>query len=243
MENALLIGLSRQMTLRRSLDVTANNLANMSTAGFKVERPVVMEQEAARPARVLGGGGISFVRGAGLARDFSTGELAHTGRPLDLAINSDGFFELDANGATQFTRDGRFTLDGDGGLVTASGASVMSDSGGPIAIPAGTTSIVITDSGSVSADGQELGRLRIVRFDDTGELRKVGNSAYVTDAAALPVDQPDVQQGYIENSNVNPIEEITRLIEVTRAYESVTKLLSSDEDLKRKAINKLAGLR
>jgi len=243
MENALLIGLSRQMTLRRALDVTANNLANMSTAGFKVERSIVTEHQAARPARVAGGGPIAFVRDAGLSRDFSTGSLAHTSRPLDLAIESDGFFAIEADGETRYTRDGRFTLDGEGRLVTASGASVLTESGGDISIPLGAASIVITTSGTVRVDGQELGRLRIVRFENVAELNKVGDSAYVTDAEALPVDQADVQQGYIENSNVNPIAEITRLIDVTRAYESITKLLSTDEDLKRKAIDKLAGLR
>lgn len=243
MENALLIGLTRQMTLRRDLDVTANNIANMSTAGFKLERALFAEEEAARPARAADGGRVAFVRDIGLARDFAPGALEHTGRTFDVALESDGFFAVDADGATRYTRDGRFALDAQGQLVTAAGAPVLSDTGTPITIPAVAASTTITPEGAVMVDGASVGRLQVVRFDNLAALDKAGDGTFATDAAASPVDQPDVRQGYVEKSNVNPIAEITRLIDVTRAYESVTKMLSTDEDLKRRAIDKLAGVR
>jgi flagellar basal-body rod protein FlgF len=244
MENALLISLSRQMTLRRALDVTANNLANMSTAGFKLERPMLSAHEAERPARAADGGAIHFVRDWGYARDFTQGQLAPTERPLDVALDGEGFFTVRAgDGETRYTRDGRFTIDAVGQLATAAGHSVLDENGQPITMPADGAPPVIDETGAILAGGGAVARLGVVRFDEQAALEKAGDGTYRSDEAAQPADDAQVRQGYVEDSNVNPIEEITRLIEVTRAYESVTRMLSSDEDLKRRAIDKLSAVR
>ena len=123
MDNAILIGLTRQLTLRRALDVTANNIANMSTTGFKLERPLLSEHDAARPARADDGKrDVTFVRDWGFMRDFSPGALEHTARPFDVALAGEGFFSVEtAEGETRYTRDGRFALNAEGQLVTAAG--------------------------------------------------------------------------------------------------------------------------
>lgn len=244
MENALLVGLTRQLTLRRALDVTANNVANMSTAGFKVERPLMGASEADRPARTADGGSISFVRDWGLARNFTPGQLELTSRPLDVALRGEGFFTVETpEGETRYTRDGRFSVDPDGQLTTAAGHLVLNDVGSPINVPADVTEFLIDDSGAILAGGQRVAQLGVVRFADNTSLDKAGDGTFRSDAPAVAVEDPDVRQGYVEQSNVNPIGEITRLIEVTRAYESVTRMLSSDEDLKRRAIDTLSGAR
>lgn len=244
MENALLIGLTRQMTLRRSLDVTANNLANMSTAGFKVERTLLAPENAQAPARAADGEPVTFVRDWGLARDFAPGQLEPTQRPLDVAIDGEGFFTVQGPGAeTRYTRDGRFTTDGQGQLVTAAGFAVLDDAGRPITLAEDGEPPVITANGAVMAGGQTLGRLGLVDFADTTSLEKAGDGTYRSDAASQPLADPTLRQGYVERSNVNPIEEITRLVEVSRSYESVTRMLSTDEDLKRRAIDKLSSVR
>jgi flagellar basal-body rod protein FlgF len=244
MENALLVSLSRQMTLRRALDVTANNLANMSTAAFKLERPMLSAYEAQRPARAEGGAPISFVRDWGFARDMTQGELEATARPLDLAIEGEGFFTVQTrDGETRYTRDGRFTFDADGELATAAGYKVLDDAGQPIPQPEDNTDIVIDPTGNVLAGGGAVAKLGIVTFEEPALLEKAGDGTFRSAAAGTPAADAQVRQGYVESSNVNPIEEITRMIEVTRSYESVTRMLSTDEDLKRRAIEKLGAAR
>jgi flagellar basal-body rod protein FlgF len=226
------------------LDVTANNLANMSTAGFKIERPMLSAHEAGRPARAAEGGPINFVRDWGFARDFAQGQLEPSERPLDVAIEGDGFFTVQAEGGeTRYTRDGRFTIDAQGRLATAAGYAVLDESGQPIVMPADGAPPVIDDRGNILSGGGTVARLGLVRFAQTASLDKAGDGSYRADAPALPTDEARTHQGFVERSNVNPIEEITRLIDVTRAYESVSRMLSSDEDLKRRAIDTLSGVR
>ncbi|MGD2132229.1 MAG: flagellar basal-body rod protein FlgF [Maricaulaceae bacterium] len=244
MDNAVLIGLSRQLTLRREMDVTANNLANMSTSGFKFERLLLNDIAADRPAQADDGGPITFVSNWGLARDFTPGQLEPTQRPFDVALRGEGFFQVETeNGEILYTRDGRFALNADGELSTADGRPVLDDGGATIVLPAGADGLVIDQSGSITVDGQALGRIGVVDFDNLGALEKTGDGLYRTDEPSLPVDAPQIAQGYVEKSNVNAIAEITRLIDVTRSYESVTRMLSSDEELKRRAIDKLSGVR
>jgi flagellar basal-body rod protein FlgF len=245
MENAILIGLTRQLTLRRALDVTANNIANMSTTGFKLERPLLAEHDAARPARADDGKrSVTFVRDWGFMRDFSPGALEHTARPFDVALAGEGFFTVQTpDGETRYTRDGRFSMNAEGQLVTSAGHLVLDDTGAPIATPPGGDPPAIVDGGAVLVNGAKIAQLGVMRFDDTAALEKAGDGTYRTDAPAQPMPDADVRAGYVENSNVNAIEEITRMIDVTRTYQSVSRMISTDEDLKRRAIEKLSSVR
>ena len=245
MENALLIGLSRQLTLRRALDVTANNIANMSTTGFKLERPLLGDHDAARPTRADDGKrSVTFVRDWGFMRDFSPGELEYTARPFDVALAGEGFFTVQtAEGETRYTRDGRFSMNAEGQLVTAAGHLVLDDAGAPIAAPPGGDPPTVVDGGAVIVNGATIAKIGVVRFDEPAALEKAGDGTYRTDAPALAMPDGDVRAGYVEGSNVNAIEEITRMIDVTRTYQSVSRMITTDEDLKRKAIEKLSMVR
>lgn len=241
MENAAYVGLSRQMTLRRELDIVANNIANADTTGFKVEQLLVGEEVGERARNAFIRPGVSFVLDNGVGRDFSQGNLAQTGRTLDFAIEGEGaFFKVQDGNGEAYTRDGSFTVDAQGRLMTEGGHPVLGD-GGEIVIDPELGEISVGADGTISQDGQLLGRLSVVRFDSLGVLEKSGDGLYRNASNAVAQEAPDarVRQGMLEGSNVNPILEITNLIEIQRAYESVTRMIEGTTDLSRRAVERL----
>ena len=241
MENAAYIGLSRQMTLRRELDVVANNIANAQTTGFKVEQLMVGEEVGERARNAFVRPGVSFVLDNGVARDFGQGALSQTSRPLDFAIEGEGaFFTLqDANGEA-YTRDGAFTVDPEGRLTTEAGLPVLGD-GGEIVLDPTLGEASVGPDGTITQQGQIVGRLSVVRFDSLGALEKGGDGLYRNASNSRPLEATDarIRQGMLEGSNVNPILEITNLIEIQRAYESVSRMIENTNDLSRRSVERL----
>ena len=240
MDNTTYVGLSRQMTLRRELDIVANNIANADTAGFKVEN-LTTETEQRAPAKdAQVPHAARFVLDSGVARDFGQGPLKTTSNELDVAIEGDGFFSVQTPDGERYTRDGRFRLDTTGQLVTQSGAAVLSQGGAPITLRREGSSPAIGADGTVSQDGEIIGRIGVVRFDNLAALSKTGDGLYLADGVA-PNPAPDarVAQGMLEGSNANPVLEVVKLIEVSRAYERVTRMMDQTQDLSRRAIERL----
>ena len=241
MENAAYIGLSRQMTLRRQLDIVANNIANADTTGFKVEQ-LLLGTEVGERARNDGvRPGASFVLDGGVGRDFSQGALSQTGRTLDFAIEGEGaFFKLQDGTDEAYTRDGAFTLDPEGKLVTEGGLAVMGDGGEIILDPTLGQPSVGAD-GTITQNGRLVGRLSVVRFDTLAVLEKSGDGLYrnTSNATASEATDARIRQGMLEGSNVNSILEITNLIEISRAYERMTKLIEQSNDLSRRSVERL----
>lgn len=241
MENAAYIGLSRQMTLRRELDIAANNIANADTTGFKVEQLLLGTDVGARATNHAIRGGASFVLDNGLGRDFAQGSLKQTSRPLDFAIEGEGaFFRVQEAGGEAYTRDGAFTLDPEGRLVTRAGLSVLGD-GGEIVLDPALGEVSVGADGAISQDGQAVGRLDVVRFEALGVLEKGGDGLYrnTSNAQPLPATDAQVRQGMLEASNVNPILEITNLIEISRSYERITRMIEQSTDLSRRSVERL----
>ncbi|WP_420478879.1 flagellar basal-body rod protein FlgF [Brevundimonas sp. FT23028] len=241
MENAAYVGLSRQMTLRRELDVVANNIANADTNGFKVEQLLVGAEVGERARNAFVRPGVSFVLDNGVGRDFSQGALSQTGRPLDFAIEGEGAFFTVQDGAGQaYTRDGGFTLDPTGRLTTKQGAAVLGD-GGEIILDPTRGEISVGADGTITQDEEVVGRLSVVRFDSLGALEKGGDGLYRNASNAVSTEATDasVRQGMLEGSNVNPILEITNLIEIQRAYESVSRMIENTNDLSRRSVERL----
>ncbi|HEY3697511.1 flagellar basal-body rod protein FlgF [Phenylobacterium sp.] len=241
MDNALFVGLSRQITLRRELDIAANNLANADTSGFKVEG-LMLKTDPAGPARTLGAPNpVKFVLGDGVARDFGQGSLRRTDAPLDLAIEGKGFFAVTTPDGDRYTRDGRFRLDDLGKLVTEGGQPVQGDGGGEITLDALKGPVVIAADGTISQGIERVGKIGVVRFDDLSVLEKSGDNLLKNTANAPPAAAPDalVRQGMLENSNVKPITEITKLIEVSRAYEQISHMMDAEADLSRRSIERM----
>ncbi|PHR60902.1 MAG: flagellar biosynthesis protein FlgF [Robiginitomaculum sp.] len=241
MENALMVALTRQMTLRRELSITANNLANMNTAGFKVEKLLLASKSGATSSHADGPNKINFVQDWGVARDFSDGRIEITGRPLDVALIGKGFFAVETPDGERYTRDGRFKVDQTGTLSTSDGMMVLDDTGAPILMDAFGGAPSIDQKGIISIDGAEIGRLKVVGFAALGGLAKDGSGRYRAPEGAIPetIETPKIMQAYLERSNVVPILEINRMVEVTRSYQSVSNMLKSEEDTSRQAIQRL----
>ena len=178
----------------------------------------------------------------GVGRDFGQGAMSETGRTLDFAIAGEGAFFTVRDGANgeAYTRDGAFTLDPEGRLATKQGAPVLSG-GAEIVLDPALGAISVGADGTITQAGQITGRLSVVRFDTLGVLEKGGDGLYRNSSNTQPVEANDAQvhQGALEASNVNSLVEITNLVEISRAYESVTRMIENTTDLSRRAVERL----
>jgi flagellar basal-body rod protein FlgF len=249
MENASLIGLSRQVALARELDVIANNVANIATSGFKADG-ALFEEYLSSNARSAGTGGrVSYVRDRGLWRDMSQGPIERTGNPLDLAIDGKAFFAVQTAAGERYTRNGAFQINAQGQLVTNEGNAVLGDAG-PIVFQRNDRNISIGRDGTISVrEGTNTtdsirGKLRLVNFANPQLLQKDGGSNFTAPngMAAQPVTDAGLVQGAVEKSNVRGVIEMSRMIEVTRAYTQIAAMLQQQGDQKQQAINKLADV-
>ena len=252
MENALLIGLSRQTVLERKLDVIANNLANVNTAGFKADSSL-FEEYLNTPAHednfVSSDRRVSFVQDRGTFRDMSTGPLDATKNPLDVAIDGSGFLAVQAPGGERYTRDGNLHINSQGQLVTVAGNPVLGASG-PIVFQQTDHDINITPDGTITVvEGSGRtdsirGTLRLVSFTDAQKMLKEGLNLYSAGngGAAQADTKSTVRQGFLEKSNVSAVGEMTRMMDVTRAYTSMATLMQQQSDLQKTAIQQLADV-
>ncbi|MEW6450811.1 MAG: flagellar basal-body rod protein FlgF [Pseudomonadota bacterium] len=253
MDNALLIGLSRQTALRRELDIVANNIANLNTTAFKADGAVFSEylQNGATGAQFnTPDKRVSFVQDRMSWHDMTQGALQNTGSPLDVAIDGDAYFVVQTARGERYTRNGSFQINSTGQLVTSAGDVVLGDAG-PVVFANTDRGITINPDGTIrvqeglnAVDGGR-GRLRLASFANPQSLRKDGASTFVPAEGVQP--QPPTQnvrliQGSIEKSNVRPVIEMTRMIELSRAYTEVAGLLQTQSDMRRSAIEKLADV-
>jgi flagellar basal-body rod protein FlgF len=245
MENTFLVSLSQQLAARRSMEVIANNLANVSTPAFKREEVQFQEYVTPVQATEAEGGGttnISFVLDHGVARDLSEGNVETTNAPFDFALSGGGYFVVQTPQGERYTRNGHFMLDEGGRLVTGDGFPVQGE-GGEIAIQLEDGDLHAASDGMLSTDQQQIGKLRVVGFADERALRKAGSSFYTAEGQApTAAANVRVSQGMIEKSNVEPVLEIAHMIEVMRAYQSCASLTQSGEDMLRQAIEKLGAM-
>ncbi len=235
-----MLALQTQRVLQRRLDVTANNLANVATSGFKADN-LVLEEVADTGATAEDAPlDVVFVRDIGLMRDMSQGPIAMTGNTLDVAIEGAGFFMVEGPGGQPlYTRDGAFSLTGEGRLVTSDGRAVLSSGGAPIVLdPQGETPVIGRD-GAIRVAGVEAGRIGVVSFDAPGALAKVGDNLWDAQGQATGEFEGVVLQGALEGSNVRPVIELTRLIEISRAYQNAARIVSGADDLRQRAIQAL----
>jgi flagellar basal-body rod protein FlgF len=252
MENVGLIGLSRQMTLERQLDVVANNIANINTTGFKADKSMFEEylRTGAHEDNFVGRDRrVSFVQDRATVHDFASGPTEQTKNPLDVAIDGNAFLVVQTPNGPRYTRDGSMQINAQGQLVTKSGSPVLGTSG-PIVFQPGDKNINIAADGNITVlEGVNRidsvrGKLSLVSFAQAQQLLKDGSNLYSAPAGATP--QPSttskVNQGFIEKSNVNSVMEMTRMIDVTRAYTQISAMLLAQGDLRKSAIEKLADV-
>jgi flagellar basal-body rod protein FlgF len=222
------IVLSRLVAQQRAMAVTANNIANADTPGFRAQRPVfgaVLERQVAETPP--GGRELAFTQDRATWRDTAPGAMATTGNPLDLAIGApEGFFAVQTPRGERFTRAGRFTLDGEGQVVDAEGNAVLGTDNRPIRLGAGDSRIEVTGDGAIRSENGQLGQLRVVRFADAQRLVAEGDRLLAApgDMQPQPVERPGVVQGAVEGSNVRAITELTRMTEELRQFQFASQL-------------------
>jgi flagellar basal-body rod protein FlgF len=251
MENALLVGLSRQMALGHELDMIANNVANIDTTGFKADNTVFGEFLMPRASDQNFAGQdrrIDFVQDRTSYINMAPGALERTGSPLDVAIDGNGYFTVQTPRGQRYTRNGAFQINGAGQLVTSSGDQVLGSSG-PITFQNTDNDIVISSSGIITvregnstADSQR-GTLQLATFNQPQVLEKDGASTFMPPNGVNSIPAPAntrVVQGMIEKSNVNGVVEMSRMIEITRSYTDVANILSQEGDLRKNALQQLS---
>ncbi len=247
MQNAILVGLSRQVALARELDVVANNIANLNTSGYKADGSLFEEYLNTGAQADMTASRVSFVRDRGAWHDMSQGAVERTGNPLDVAIDGPGFLAVQTPRGERYTRNGSMQINPAGQLVTSEGFPVLGD-GGPITLQQGDRQVSISRDGTLSVrEGTSIidslrGKLRLVTFDSPQRLQKDGNGTFNPASGAQP--QPSTTSGFIqgsiEKSNVRGVVEMSRMIEITRSYTQIASMLQQQNDLSQTAIDKLA---
>ena len=234
--------LSHEQALRRRMDVAANNLANVSTAGFKREDPVFREYvektgEPQDPIRTT-----SLVLDQGAVHDTAQGGFQPTGNPIDVMIDGSGYLAVDApDGTTAYTRAGYLKVGDDGSLVTAGGLPVRGEGGRPIAIPPDQLGkLSIGPDGTVSGTTGALGRIEVTVFDSEAGVDPRGDGLFTASGGrTLTAAETKLRSGGIEGSNVQPIVETTNMVEILRAYQTSMKMSEAIGDMRKAAIDKL----
>lgn len=253
MENMLLVGLSRQMALQRQLGVVANNIANVNTTGYKSDT-AIFEEYLGSSAHIDDFAGndrrLSFVQDRATVHDFGQGPVERTGNPLDLALDGRAFFVVQVNGEERYTRNGTFQINAQGQLVTNDGHAVLGTNG-PITFQRGDQDIAIASDGTITVrEGNNTdvdsnrGKLRIVSFEEPQTLSKQGANLFVATngAAAQPAVNASIRQGMIEKSNVSGVAEMSRMIEVMRAYTGIANAIQQLNDVRKGSIERLADV-
>lgn len=234
MSNGIYSALSGALAQQRSLDVTANNVANANTAGFRADRVAFDEALATAGATTAQPASLRYVVADRVITESAAGSLNTTGNPYDLAIDGDGYFVLATPQGERYTRAGGFNPGSDGVLRAADGIEVVAEggAGARIHIPSNARDIAIGPDGTVTADGESVGRLRIASFADPASLAKEGELRFFATAAPQATSpNTRVVQGALETSNVNPIAGLNELITSSRLFDSFQRVIHTFADL------------
>lgn len=238
-----MLALQTQRVLQRRMDMTANNLANVTTTGFKADELVLGEADDTKARVDDDPHDVRFVRDLTTMHDLSQGAITNTGNPLDVAIQGDDYFMVQGPNGVAYTRDGAFSISADGHLVTSDGYQVLGQGGGPLVFDTSQGgSPEISRDGAISLNGVEVGRLGIASFANPQALTKYGQNLWSANGQASHDFEGVVIQGAIETSNVNPVLELTQLIAISRAYESAAKIVSNTDDLRQRALQRLGQI-
>ncbi|HCW83669.1 MAG: flagellar hook-basal body complex protein [Planktotalea sp.] len=232
MENASYTTLTRQSGLMREMSVIASNIANANTTGYRQEGLIFSEVIKG----VSDAPSLSMATARARATSLAPGTITQTGGPYDVAIDGDGFFQIQTPGGTRLSRAGHFMPNNQGDLVTPDGYRVLDAGGAPLGIPQGTGKISISADGTLSSKGQLLGQLGIVQPSTGTQILREDGVHFRADGPTEPNFDARVRQGFLEGSNVNPMSQIARMIEVQRAYEMGQSFAETENERLRNAV-------
>lgn len=245
MQNITNIALSRMVAQQRAMDVTAGNIANANTAGYRAERLVFSDFLVRNSARGSPPGAqvMTFAQDRASYRDLTPGPLSHTANPLDLAIATDGYFVVETPRGPRLTRAGHFEISSNGGIVDSDGNALLDTNARPLQVTATDTTITVSADGTISSENGRIGRIGVVRPSDPYKLKPEGGRLYNTEDPTVPIERPKIIQGAIENSNIAPTLELTRMMRELREFEFTSKMVQSEADRMQSAIEKLTQKR
>ena len=241
MEMPTYVALSRMDAQSRALDVVADNIANASTPGFKASHALFSDwlDVPGRVAAPPGGRVVAFTQDRATYRDAQQGPITPTGNPFDLAISKDGFFTVNTPQGPRLTRAGRFGPMPDGTLADAQGNPVLDTQGQPIHLAPNDTRVTITADGTVSTQNGPVGKIGVVQPADANQMQAEGGRLFRADTPTQPVAAPGLIQGAVEDSNVQPIVEITRMMTLLREFQFTSQFVQGESDRQQKSVDTL----
>lgn len=236
MDNATYAALTRQSGLQYEMQILANNIANAATDGFQKEGLIFSEYVERMEVADTS---LSMATAHARMIDRSQGQLSQTNGQFDFAIEGEGYFLVQTPEGNQLTRAGRYFPDANGNLAAADGALLLDIGGAPIFVPPDARNVHLSGDGTLSADGVLVGQVGVVLPAEPNGLTRAGNVRFAFEGDTVAVETPSVAQGFVEASNVDPVLEVSRMIEVQRAYESGKALIDGEDDRIRNIIRTL----
>jgi flagellar basal-body rod protein FlgF len=230
MDNGVYIALSRQLALFRDMELTAGNIANANTTGYQSSH-LMFTSFLVDDAK---GSKMNFAHDISNYRNTDKGSFQVTNNPLDIAIEGKGYFAVETPLGVRYTRAGNLQVDGNNILVTTEGYPVLDQNNQRIVFDETGGAVTIGSAGNISIEGQELGTINVVEFENQQLLERVGDRLFATDATPTISDSSTVLQGVLESSNVQSVRELTHMIDVSRSVSSTAKLIEVMYDLQRK---------
>jgi flagellar basal-body rod protein FlgF len=235
------IAASRLVAQQRAMDVIADNIANANTPGFKAERVQFSDWLSRQNGHqgTQGDRSIAYAQDRATWREQQAGTLTHTGNPFDLAITGEGYFAVGTPRGPRLTRDGRFGLMPSGTVADSAGNALLDTNGQPVQLSSTDTQISIAGDGTVSSENGQLGKIGVVRPTDPMRLAAEGNTLFRSDAPTEAIAAPGLVQGAIEDSNVQPVMETTRMMNDLRQFQFMSQFIQAEADRQQSAIDKL----
>lgn len=237
MDVGIYVAMSRELGIMRDMEVTSNNLANVTTVGYDGDDLLFKDYMVPNTTQE---GQVAYSNDIATYRDTSEGNIQTTHAPLDVAIQGQGYFVVQTPLGMRYTRNGNFKVNQAGLLVTPDGYPVMDEENQPITFDPVDKVILFHDDGTINVDNTDRAKMKIVQFDNPQLLERVGNTMYKSDATPKPADNFTVASGMLENSNVKPVEALTHMLYVARSISDVSNFMSTIDTLSRKASDTLA---
>jgi flagellar basal-body rod protein FlgF len=242
MNNATNIALSRLTAQSRAMDVIAGNIANISTPGYRAERMVFSDWLSPQTgtAAPKGDRSLAYTQDRATYRDRAEGTITQTGNPLDMALSGEGYFTVQTANGTRLTRAGRFTLQAAGGITDEAGNALLDSTGAPMKVGPTDTQLTVTGDGTLSSQNGPIGKIAIVTPNDPNRMTAEGGRLFRADVATTTVAAPKIIQGAVEDSNVQPVSELVRMMSTERDFQFVTQFVEAEGQRQQGAIDKIA---
>jgi flagellar basal-body rod protein FlgF len=231
------VATSRLVAQQRAMDVIADNIANANTPGYKAERTQFsdwLSRQSTPPERT-----VAYTQDRATWREQQSGTLTHTGNPLDLALTNDGYFTVSTPRGPRLTRDGRFSLLPSGTVADSAGDALLDTNGQPVQLSTSDTIIAVAGDGTLSSENGQLAKIGVVQPADPMQLQAEGNTLFRSGSATTPIASPDVVQGAMEDSNVQPVLEVSRMMDGERQFQFMIQFIQAESDRQQSVIDKL----